>query len=292
MRAAFESLTLPFGTRVGVRPRLVLLVRGRSAHNFSAPPLGQRTPMDPQTGASLAGQALDSVIVMRLDTLVAAVREPDRNWFYSSLAQSAAAIVGLMGGLLAGLMQSEIEKAKRVRVGFREWVCAFRNEAAGRRQECERIIREPDEGRRVQAAALKPMFEAAARVKTLAVLREQTKKLEAVEPANEVVTYAHAQAGVGRREADTNSGRAQLERAGSFKWPALGIWAVLVVLCGLGVVWPLARLDAVLDGSKGRMILGLSTGLLGLLALLGWQVLKLWRTADVNDLERAYNEVG
>jgi hypothetical protein len=40
----------------------------------------------------------------------------DPNWFYSSLAQSAASVVGLLGGLLATRLQSDLERAEEQRV--------------------------------------------------------------------------------------------------------------------------------------------------------------------------------
>lgn len=256
----------------------------------AAQPVPLAPPMDYLAAVDIVRQGADSALLGRLDAVVAAVREPDRNWFYSSLAQSAAAIVGLMGGLLAGQLQSELEKVRSKRYGFRTWVGTYRNEAVGRAADCSRIALEADVARAKDAADLVPLLGAAGKARRLSEVRSQVAAFKQLALSTAVVDFAVRQAEVGARERDPNSDRAQLERSGSFKWPALGILVVLSVLCFFGVIWPLARLDAMEDGSQARMMLGLGLGLLGLLALLGWQLTRLWRAASVSDLERAYTE--
>lgn len=190
----------------------------------------------------------------------------DPNWFYSSLSQAAAALIGLLGGIMATRLDAQQREARKARDDFESAVVTARRTV----EEFWKALR----GQADDLGALLTCLEAMREVSTLDELRKGARRL--VESSKGIPAWKDRGAAVSRDVGIASSAHADLRRKADSRIYArlLGVLALLSVA---GLLAPLAFLSAHDQWSKATLLGGFTLGVLGLLGFIGYQVRYLRR---------------
>jgi hypothetical protein len=227
----------------------------------------------------------------------------DPNWFYSSLAQSAASIVGLLGAILVTRLQAQLSDVKQTRRRLHRAVANYRELCTRTLQELNVIsagvvsvqpsrvsveLADPDDPGSYQPGGA--LYQQVAQLRhsltrsLIAVDREALR--EHSDNLLSLATFARPDI----RELSFRSMRSlhrvvaaagDLEIKASVTMPTV-VLLILSWLCASGVLIPLLFLSAQADESKKYLWIVFSSGIAGILTYVGFQILEVRRAGRVD----------
>jgi len=210
----------------------------------------------------------------------------DPEWFYSSLAQSAASIVGVVGAFFSVRLNDHFKTMERRREIFES---SFRSRQRGFVDRAREFVDKRILSRQQMGPGDEDLLKKASDSLQSLTGRVSPKKMAAVErelgslggQANGAWTK-----GILRQSAELL--RLLREEVESFQaavlpWSFFIVIGVLAWLSAVSVIWPLAILPAhaTLGLSKGLLIPLFAIGILGLLVFLGYELRRLHNLAQL-----------
>lgn len=211
----------------------------------------------------------------------------DVGWFYSSLAQSAASIVGIVGAVFLTRLMDHRERMREERQHLFDNLGAFGRSfaaQAGNYTDAAFLVEQQSTPADKQAlgdgAAALRLLTGRVEPRGMAAIERRLAECERRAPSSWAKGHLHRNAehvGLLRRNVETFRDRA-LPRA------LIAVWGLLAWLSVFGVIWPLAVLPALPQTvvSKGLVLTFFGLGVFGFVVYLAYE---LWQLRQLGQFD-------